>query len=507
MNWIDKTIAFFSPSWGYRRVAWRNALRGFYDSGGMDRLNSGWTAVNVTAEQSDQGQRDVIRARSRDLERNSDIAEAIIGPYERNVVGTGIKVQAKIIKDDGKEDDGLNQKIEDLFKEWCRPRNCDITGQQSFQEMQAMAERRLLVDGGIIFQKVYTNEGIVPFSLQAREVDDLDSSFNSLPGVNKNRVAGGIEFNQYNKPVAYYLKKFTPDGYWTGQSERIAAKDIIFLWKKNRPTQIREMSPLAKTLPRVRDINEFVEAISVKERILACLAVFITKINPSGSLGRGIKTDPDSGYKERTISPGMIQELQPGEAIASVNPSGQSSNAREFISSQQRLAGSGQGLSYEAVSRDMSQVNYSSARQGLLEDQRTYTMAQQFLIEHFCHEVYTEFVISAVISGKINIPDFWSNKLKYLKHEWIAPGWSWIDPLKEVKANDTAIKSGMDTLARICAERGMDWKDVLKQRAREIEFANSLGISMVGGEINDEADETTGGDAADEDDSGTDTGS
>lgn len=481
MNIIDKTISFISPSWGYKRIAWRSALRGFYDAGSSDRLNSGWNAVNATAEQVDKTQRDNIRARARDLERNSDIAESIIGPMERNVIGTGIRVQAKATKRDKTEDDELNDQIEDLWKEWCRARNCDITGQQSFYEIQKMAIRRIIVDGGIIFIKVYNSSGPVPFSLQAKEVDELDTSINTISGTNKNRVVGGIEFDEYNKPIAYHFKNYTVDRYYTGKSDRVEAQRVIYLWDKKRPSQIREVSPLARTLPRIRDINEFMEAVSVKERILACLSVFIKK-NPSGNIGRGsAQVDSKSGYPVRTISPGMIQELQPGEDVQTVIPSGQSSNAREFVSTEQRLAGSGQGLSYEAVSRDMSQVNYSSARQGLLEDQRTYLMWQQFLIEHFCYEVYTEFVISAVLAGKLDLKDFWQNKSRYLKHEWIAPGWSWIDPIKEVKANQTAIDTGQDTLARICAERGLDWREVLKQRAREIQYYKELGIEITGG--------------------------
>lgn len=142
----------------------------------------------------------------------------------------------------------------------------------------------------------------------------------------------------------------------------------------------------------------------------------------------------------------MINELQPGDDISVVNPSGQASNAKDFISTQQRLIGSGQGLSYEAVSRDMSQVNYSSARQGLLEDIRTYKMMQKYLIEHLCKIVYREFVTAAVLSGKLNIPDFFSNKERYLRHSWITPGWDWIDPLKEAKANEVALNTGQTNL-------------------------------------------------------------
>ncbi len=490
MNIIDKCIGAVSPKWGYSRLAWRESLRQFYDSGSKERPNSSWNATNATAQQTDKHNRDIIRARARDLERNSDIAEAIISPFVRNVIGSGMKLQAKIKDSNGEDHKDLNRQVEELWKEWCRARNCDITGQQCFSEMQQMAMRRIKVDGGILFVKTYTDEGDVPFQLQIREVDELDISKNSLPGiVNSNRIVDGIELNKYNKPVGYWFKEYTPDGYYTGKSERIDSKRVIFLLDKTRPSQIREISSFAKTITRVRDINEFAEAVSVKERILACLSVFITKNSPgSNGMGRGLNSkDEQSGYKARTISPGMIQELNPGESVTAINPSGQSSNAKEFITTQQRLAGSGQGLSYEAVSRDMSQVNYSSARQGLLEDQRTYEMWQHYIIEHLCIEVYTEFFISAVLQGTLNILDFWNNKKRYLKHDWVTPGWSWIDPLKEVNANIKAVESNMDTLQNICSSRGLDWNEVIEQRQKELEILEKLGL---GGANNDQSKET-----------------
>jgi len=492
LNFIDRTISVFSPKAAYNRAKWRDAYRSFYDAGSMNRPNTGWTTVNASAEQADKAQRDIIRARARDLERNSDMAESIINSFERNIIGTGMSLQAKIKKKNGQEDEELNSTIEELWKEWCRAPNVDVTGQQTFTEMQRMAVRRMQVDGGIIFVKVYTSGGLLPFKLQIREVDDLDNSKNSY-GTDKKRITGGIELDEYNKPIAYYLKKYTPDGFYLGESERIPANRVIFLWDKKRPTQIREVSPMAKTIQRVKDVDEFTEAISVKERILACLSVFINKSSPSG-IGRNNKIDAKSGYPTRTLAPGMIQELEPGESVSVVNPSGQASNAKEFITTQQRLAGSGQGLSYEATSRDMSQVNYSSARQGLLEDQKTYSILQDFIKDHLCYEVYTEFVISAVLAGKLNIPDFWQNKQNYFKHSWITSGWSWIDPLKEVKANQEAINMNMDTLANVCGSRGMDWKEVLKQRAKEKELLKELGIND-GGESFGESNKANNGNA------------
>ncbi len=473
MNLLDKLIIAINPKAGYERLMWKNAARS-YDAGAGDR-DGRWMPMNGTAQQTDRTARDIIRAKARDLERNSDIGEAVVDAFERNVIGTGMRLQAKIRNDDGTENELLNARIEELWKNWSRPRYCDITAQQSFQEMQAMAIRRLIYDGGILFIKTYTG-GRYSFQLQAKEVDELDTSI-----IKKNPdgscVMDGIEFDKNGKPIAYYFKKYTIDGYYLGESERIPEDRVIFLWRKTRPTQIREISPMARTVGRIRDMNEYMTAISVKERVLACLAVFIKKNNPGGGFGRGISVDKETGYQERTLAPGMIQELNTGEEVQIVNPSGQASNAKDFITTQQRLAGSGQGLRYEVVSRDMSQVNYSSARQGLLEDQKTYARYQQFIIEHFCQEVYSSFLISIVLNGLVDIPDFWENKEKYMRHEWITPGWTWIDPLKEVNANMNAVKNNFDTLSRICGERGLDWREVVEQRKKEIEYIKKLGVS------------------------------
>ena len=88
MNWLDAAISFVSPEWGARRVAWRNELRN-YDAGNDARLNAGWRVANYSAEATDRGNREYVRARARDLERNSDVMNSVLGAYKRNVVGTG----------------------------------------------------------------------------------------------------------------------------------------------------------------------------------------------------------------------------------------------------------------------------------------------------------------------------------------------------------------------------------------------------------------------------------
>ena len=479
MNLLDTIIGWVSPEAGARRQAWRQSLEEArtYDAGNYGRLNAGWIANNQSAEQTDRYNRETVRARARDLERNSDMANSIIGAYKRNVIGLGWTLQAHT----GSEK--LNDQIEAAWRKWCSRKNCDVTETQSFMQMGRMAIERKKVDGGILFKKCYMRGGVVPLRLQALEVDELDASA-MTPHNKGNRVVGGIEYNSYNRPVGYWIRQYGIDGFSQMESTYVPAKNMIFFYSKRRPSQIREMSDLAPTISRIRDANEFMTAVSVKERIAACLSVFIKKTIPTVGIGRGSGLQ-DAGrfsYDGKTISPGMIKELNAGDEIQVVNPTGQATDAAQYVKLQQRLIGAGQGLSYEATSRDMSQSNYSSARQGIIEDEQTYIEDKELFIECFLDEVYESFIISGVLCGLFNIPDFWDpeKKDKYLAHEWVAAPKRWIDPMKETQAMKVALQTGQKTFQQACAENGQDWKKVIDAMAEAREYGLSKGIELGG---------------------------
>ena len=111
MNIIDKVISVFDPQRAIDRVLAREALRQ-YDAASTDRLNSDWRPAYGTAEQLATGQRDIIRGRARSAEMNSDLAESAVIAVLRNVIGQGIKPQAKVRSGKGKLNGNLNTKIE-----------------------------------------------------------------------------------------------------------------------------------------------------------------------------------------------------------------------------------------------------------------------------------------------------------------------------------------------------------------------------------------------------------
>lgn len=481
LNWLERTIGTVSPQWAYKRKAWRSAMDAF-DSGSRRGVNTNWNP-HVADGQIQRAERELIRARAQDLERNSDIVQSILTALERNIVGSGIMLQSKVSRDNVDSEE-LNNQIEKLWREFSKAENCDVTGTQSMEEIEEAIIRRFYVDGGIFIVKVYVQNSQFPFKIQLRSVDELNTLLFSSEN---HRVIDGIELDEYNKPIAYHFKKFE----YTGtnliaiphESIRVKAEDAIFLFKKNTPQQIREISQLATAIPRIRDANQFMEAVSIKERVLACLSVFIKKSTPTGNVGRGFSSSNGEkiDYDGVSLSPGMIGELNPGDEVQTVIPSGQASNTREFITTLVRLVASGVGLSYEAVSRDLSQVNYSSARQGLIEDKKTYKRLQKMLVDKFLTPIYLEFLRTAYLQGQLQVKDFFRNTEKYTSHVWIPPGSQWIDPGREVNAYKTALESNQDTLSRICAERGEDWKEVIQQRAAETKLINELMGGVMNG--------------------------
>ena len=127
----------------------------------------------------------------------------------------------------------------------------------------------------------------------------------------------------------------------------------------------------------------------------------------------------------------------------------------------------------------MSETNYASARQSMIEDDLTYDEEKEILIENFLDEIYESFVISCWLKGIISPVDFWENIENYLSHEWVVKPKRWIDPYKEANANGVALKTGQKTFQQICAENGRDWKKVVDEMAEAKEYAAKKGIDLL----------------------------
>ena len=96
-----------------------------------------------------------------------------------------------------------------------------------------------------------------------------------------------------------------------------------------------------------------------------------------------------------------------------------------------REVAAGLGVPYEIVTRRPTQVNFSSARVGLMEFRRRCEALQHnVIVFQFCRRVWRRFVTTEILSGRFDAPGFEHDPEPYLAARWMPPRFPWVDPLQ-----------------------------------------------------------------------------
>ena len=108
-------------------------------------------------------------------------------------------------------------------------------------------------------------------------------------------------------------------------------------------------------------------------------------------------------------------------------------------------------------------------------------MLQLWFIRSFRQLIHKEWLQVAVMAQAIpaiNIQDYAVNPSKFEQVQFKPRGWSWIDPTSEVESYEKAIQCGFTTVTQVIAQTadGRDLEDVLKERKRELEMMESMGL-------------------------------
>lgn len=315
--WLDDVIGVFDPMNAVRRKQARMALallaRG-YDGAKTGRRIDDWMTANASANTEIAGGGSRLRDRARDLVRNNGYAAKALDIFTGNAIGTGIIPQART------SSDKLNKQIMQAWEIWTSV--CDADGDLDFYGLQALVAGAMFESGEcfIRFRDVsFVESNVVPLQLQVLEADFLDTTKTNLqPGANI--IRQGIEFDSKNRRVAYWMWPQHPGENSlrsTMQSVRIPAEQMVHIFRKRRPGQIREVTAFAPSIVRMRDLDGYDDAELWRKKIEACFAAFV--VQNSGSDGpivgnMMVKNAGQSGAPQKVeeFRPGMIEYLQPG---------------------------------------------------------------------------------------------------------------------------------------------------------------------------------------------------
>ena len=242
---------------------------------------------------------------------------------------------------------------------------------------------------------------------------------------------------------------------------------------RSRPGQTRGVTWFASALMRLHMLQGYEEAEVVRARASSALMGFIS--SPEGELMG------DEVYNNERVSeftPGVFKYLQPGESVNVPDLNAPDGQLEPFTRSMLRAVAAGVGVSFESISKNFSESNYSSSRLSLLEERDTYRVLQRYFIENFHQQVFDKWLEMAVLSGELNLPAYETDPARYAASKWVPRSWEWVDPQKEVNAYKDAVRCGFKTLRQVVTEQGGDLDDVLIGRQAELAMVDSMGIVL-----------------------------
>lgn len=441
-----------------------------FEGAGNSPRTYAFRSSNIGPNTSISNAIDSLRGRSRTLIRNNPHAESARNTTTANMVGKGITPRFNF-----PDEPDLKERVQELWLDTVD--EIDWDENSNFYGLQAVVSNALFSDGeclGMLKPRNSYADLSVPLQVQLLEADHLDAAYTTtLPNGNKIRM--GIEFNAMGKRSGYWIFKDHPgelamnrDG-WT--RVRIPKKNMTHIFDVTRPGQQRGLPSMSSVLVKLHDIDQCVDAELVRRKMTAMFGGFIKQtqeFNPAAPNFMGSNETVD-GNDVVALEPGTFPVLNPNEDVVFSQPHDVSGSYMDWMTQQLRDVARGMGVTYEQLTGDLSGVNYSSIRAGLLEFRRALVMRMnKTLIHQFCRPVIQRWLDTAVLTGKIHIPDYVGRRRRYYRGiSWQPDPWQWVDPYKDMMAEILEMRAGLKNHTQALADRGQDIASFFAERGEE----------------------------------------
>ncbi len=413
-------------------------------------------------------------ARSREQCQNNDHARKFIQLVRENVAGpTGFQLSAQIKDPNGRSDVLASKAIEEAYALWSRKGNFDVTGSLSRSDAERLAAATWAQDGEFIAVFRY-GAAAGPYGFSVQLMDPmLLHPMHFEPLNNGHKVRHGIEFNAYGRPVNYWFRKQDElqSGYTIGfgqDYEVVPAANVVHCFMPELVGQKRGLPQTRSALWRMKMLKGFEDAAVTNARIAASKMGFF----------RDPDADPDDGEEIMDADPGTFGNIGNKEFVA-WDPAFPNGEFDPFTKSCLRGIASGLGVSYNNLASDLTGVNFSSIRQGALDEREVWKGVQQWMINAFCVPVYEKWLEYALLSDKIIINGKtlkFERMEKYKAVSFKGRRWAWIDPSADVAAAEKLLALKLRSRTSIIAEMGNDAQDTWEEISREDDEMDKLGV-------------------------------
>lgn len=399
---------------------------------------------------------------------------------------------------DTAKDPERNRLLEQAWERFCKADSFDLAGLRSFHQFELAIAASFPSYGGCLVRIIREPAGKsrIPICFELISCEQLDDQYTQHSDLPGRHWRMGVEYDDRTGRRTRYAILTSHPGDLEFQNSKIDtrkhvfvdAADMIHIFFPEEIGQTREIPWLLSILTTVQHVQEYEQAHWTRKKASNNMLGFIQKPEPDapGMMDSGSslasETDPTTGEVISRSAPGQWVELLPGEVPIPPNFGPDDQMYPNVLKTMLRRMASGVGMSYQVLSKDFSDTNYSSARMSELQDRDGWRTLQRQLTEIFHQRIFEEWLDAAILSGALPIEifgDYYQDPHRYTYPRWIPRSWSFVDPNKEMQGYQTARALGLQSAGDQISEiYGNDIEAVWSQIAYEKELAAELGINI-----------------------------
>lgn len=466
-NALDRLIGWINPTAGVRRQMARTMLSRAYEAAApMDRWRPRRSGASANADHL--GDAAILRNKARSCYQNVPYVRAGIDGLVSATVGSGIMPRAT-----GRQAARINK----LITRWSK--QADADGRLHLPGLIAQAYRTMEVDGEVLIRlrpRLETDGLVIPLQIQVLEIDWIDSTRNNRAPENNNVIISGIEYDQLGRVAAYWLWDAHPGDVSVArtlrtQSRRVEARYIIHVYNPERPGQGRGFTRLAPVINRIRDLALYEDAELARKNLETRLGVLYSgdpdlMANPRDGKEPDVK-DGDLG----DLPSGGLTRLPAGSSIEVVSPT-PAAGYVDALKFNIHLIAAGIGVTYEIMTGDGSDVNFSSARILRLNMKRNVEQTQwMVLMPMLLAPLHRAIVDAAVLGRQLSQPDY--------EMDCTFPRWDYVNPQQEITADMAEVAAGMSSISEKIRIRGYDPETVMAESEKDFQRLGQNGLLKI----------------------------
>lgn len=494
---------------------------GAYDA--ARRFDDGLTAWAPALRSADLdllGDKGLIDARVRDVSRNDAYVAAGAQLHKDSIVGAAYLLNSKpafkVLGLDEIWAEEFQQEVEEKFTLYAEsPRNwIDAQRVNSFTEQIRLAVGVFCVAGEVLASAEWLRDAGRPFNtaLQMIEIDRLSNPYGRM---DDKYLRAGVEKNDFGAPTGYWIQVAHPTDFtvqdntyrwkYVPATKPWGRTQIIHIFDQQRPEQSRGVSQMVAALKEIRITKKFRDVTLANAVLNATYAASIESEMPTAEVfermgagrdrslgdliedygtaylgavakfaggGKGLYLD---GVKVPHFFPGTKLQMRPAGTPGGVGS--------DFEKSLLRYIAANLGVSYEQLSKDYSETNYSSARAGVNETEKFMAGRKKRVADGYATHGFMLWLEEAINKKQITsmprrAPSWYEglNAEAYSQCEWIGASKGQIDELKETQAAVLRLKYNLSTQEKEVARFGGDWRKVNAQREREMKDQKARGL-------------------------------